>query len=50
MTSIPQVSRILRTLFEKDALELGKQVGMRQRTMSFTQLAWLLALLQRAVE
>ncbi len=44
MTSIPQVSRMLRTLFEEDAVELGKQVGMRQRTMSFTQLAWLLVL------
>ncbi len=44
MTSIPQVSRMLRTLFEEDAIELGKQAGMRQRTMSFTQLAWLLVL------
>ncbi len=44
MTSIPQVSRMLRTLFEEDAVELGKQAGMRQRTISFTQLAWLLVL------
>src|SRR5260370_8446450 len=44
MTSIPQVSRMLRTLFEEDAVELGKQAGMRQRTMSFPQLAWLLVL------
>jgi hypothetical protein len=44
MTSIPQVSRMLRTLFEKDAVEPGKQAGMRHRTISFTQLAWLLVL------
>lgn len=44
MTSIPQVSRMLKTLFEEDAVELGKQAGLRQRTMSFTQLAWLLVL------
>ena len=44
MTSIPQVSRMLKTLFEEDAVELGKQAGLRQRKMSFTQLAWLLVL------
>jgi len=44
MTSIPQVSRMLKTLFEEDAVELGKQAGLRQRTMTFTQLAWLLVL------
>lgn len=44
MTSIPQVSHHLRTLFEHDAVELGQQAGLRQRTMSFTQLAWLLVL------
>ncbi len=44
MTSIPQVSRMLRTLFEEDAVALGKQVGLRARTMSLPQLAWLLVL------
>lgn len=44
MTSIPQVSRMLRTLFEEDAVALGKQAGLRARTMSLPQLAWLLVL------
>lgn len=44
MTSIPQVSRLLKRLFEDDAVELGKAAGLRQRTMTFTQLAWLLVL------
>lgn len=44
MTSIARVSRRLRTLFEHDAVELGKQYGLRQRTMTFTQLAYVLVL------
>jgi hypothetical protein len=35
---------MVKTLFETDAVELGKQAGMRQRSMTFTQLAWLLVL------
>jgi hypothetical protein len=38
------MSRTLRTVFEKDAVELARQAGLRQRTMSFTQLAYLLVL------
>jgi hypothetical protein len=35
---------MLRTLFEEDAVELGKQAGLPERSMSLTQLAWLLVL------
>ena len=41
MMSITRMSRTLRTVFEKDAVELARQAGLRQRTMSFTQLAYL---------
>jgi hypothetical protein len=34
----------MKTLFEHDAVELGKQAGLRQRSMSFTQLAYVLVL------
>jgi len=44
MTSIPQVSQTLTRLFEQDAGELARQAGLRQRTMSFTQLAYVLVL------
>ncbi len=44
MTSIARVSRTLSTVFEHDAVELGKQYGLRQRTMTFTQLAYVLVL------
>ena len=44
MTSRARMSRTLTTLFEHDAVELAKQAGLRQRTMSFPQLAWLLVL------
>src|SRR3989440_2478131 len=44
MMSIARMSRTLRTVFEKDAVELARQAGLRQRTMSFTQLASLLIL------
>lgn len=42
MTSIPRVSRVMKRLFEQDAVELGKQAGLRQRNFTFTQLALLL--------
>jgi hypothetical protein len=44
VTSIQQMSEQMQTLFEQDAVELGKQAGMRERTMSFSQLAMLLIL------
>src|SRR5258708_36420402 len=44
MTSIARVSRTLRALFEQDAVELGKHYGLRQRTMTFTQVAYVLVL------
>lgn len=44
MMSIARMSRTLTTLFEHDAVELAHQAGLRQRTMSFPQLAWLLVL------
>src|SRR5207248_1441581 len=42
--SIPQVSRDMGRLFEVEAGPLARQVGLRQRTMSFSQLAFLLVL------
>lgn len=44
MTSIPLVSRVVKRLFEHDAVELGRQAGLRQRTFTFTQLALVLVL------
>lgn len=44
MTSIARVSRILKQVFEHDAVELAKQAGLRQRTISFTQMALILVL------
>lgn len=44
MMSIARMSRTLRTVFDQDAVELARQAGLRQRTMSFTQLAYLLVL------
>lgn len=44
MTSIPQVCRTLKTLFEQEAVELAHQAGLRQRNMTFTQLAYVLVL------
>jgi hypothetical protein len=44
MTSIPRVSRRVKQLFEQDAVELARQAGLRQRTLSFTQLALILVL------
>ncbi len=39
--SIAQLNRQLKQLFEHDAPELAKQMGMRERTISFSQLALL---------
>ncbi|MGI9060883.1 MAG: hypothetical protein ACR2H5_20145, partial [Ktedonobacteraceae bacterium] len=39
--SIAQVNQQLKQLFEHDAPELAKQMGMRERTISFAQLALL---------
>ncbi len=44
MTSIPRVSRTVKQLFEQDAVELARQAGLRQRSLSFTQLALILVL------
>ena len=44
MMSIARMSRTLRTVFEEDAVVLARQAGLRQRTMSFSQLAYLLVL------
>ncbi len=44
MTSIPRVSHIMEQLFGPDAVELARQAGLRQRTLSFTQLALILVL------
>jgi hypothetical protein len=44
MTSIPHMSKILTHLFEHDAAELAREAGLRERTMSFRQLALLLVL------
>jgi hypothetical protein len=42
MMSIARMSRTLTKVFEHDAVELARQAGLRQRSMSFTQLAYLL--------
>jgi hypothetical protein len=44
MMSIARMSRTLTTLFEHEAVELAHQAGLRQRTLRFEQLAWLLVL------
>jgi hypothetical protein len=44
MTSIPQVSRALRRLFEEEAEPLARQFGLRQRRIGFATLAYLLVL------
>ena len=44
MASIPQLGRTLKQVFEQDAPRLARQVGMRQRTLSFSHLALLLVL------
>jgi hypothetical protein len=44
MTSISQVCHVLRTLFEQEAMELARRAGLRERTIPFTRLAYLLVL------
>jgi Transposase DDE domain len=44
MSSISQVSRAVRTVFEKEAGPLARQVGLRERGMRFPVLAYLLVL------
>lgn len=44
MTSITRVSRLMKQVFEHDAPELARQARMRQRTLSFVQLALILVL------
>src|SRR5947209_12946459 len=44
MTSIPRMSRMMKQLFEHDAVELARVAGMRQRKLSFMQLALILVL------
>src|SRR5260370_14019493 len=44
MMSRARMSRTLRTVFDQDAVELARQAGLRQRTMSFTELVYLLVL------
>lgn len=44
MLSIARVNKQLKHLFEHDAPELANQLGMRERTISFTQLALVLVL------
>lgn len=44
MTSIPRMSKILTRVFEQDAAVLAREAGLRERTMSFSQLALLLVL------
>ena len=44
MTSIPRMSRMMKQLFEHDAVELARAAGMRQRKLSFMQLALILVL------
>ncbi len=44
MTSIARMSRILKQLFEHDSVELAREGGLRQRKLTFTQLAFILVL------
>lgn len=44
MTSIPRLSRTLKTLFESDAPTLAHDYGLRERVFSAKQLAYLLVL------
>ena len=44
MNSIPQVSRSMKQLFEQEAPVLARQYGLRQRTIPFASLAYLLVL------
>ena len=42
--SIPRVCQTMKMLFEQDAVELAKLAGLRERTMTFSQLAYVLVL------
>ena len=44
MTSRAQVSHLLRTLFEQEAVELARRAGLRERTIPFARLAYVLVL------
>lgn len=44
MTSIPRLSRTMKQLFEHDAPEVARQAGLRQRRLSFVQVALILVL------
>ena len=44
MSSIAQVSQAIRTLFEEEAAPLARQVGLREKTLRFQDVAYLLVL------
>src|SRR5436305_15093362 len=44
MTSIPRMSRMVKHLFEHDSVELARVEGLRQRNLTFVQLAFTLVL------
>src|SRR5260370_4772106 len=44
MTSIARMSRMVKQLFEYDSLELARAAGLRQRKLTFVQLALILVL------
>ena len=44
MTSIPRMSCMLKQLFEHDSVELARAAGLRQRKLTFVQLALILVL------
>ena len=44
MTSISQVCHVLRTLFEQEAVGLARKAGLRERTIPFARLAYVLVL------
>ena len=44
MTSIPRMSRMVKHLFEHDSVELARAAGLRQRNLTFVQLAFILVL------
>ncbi len=44
MTSIARMSRMLKQLLEHDSVELARAAGLRQRKLTFVQLAFILVL------
>ena len=44
MTSIPRMSRMMKQLFEHDSVELARAAGLRQRKLTFVQVAFILVL------